>query len=409
MKSTLFSLLLLPALTGLTAQDVTFTITNPSATQRTDAAIRVPSAELVEHLGLTSGTPLHFIAKGREIPYQAIDADRDGTTEAYLLLLDVAGNGSATVTPRALKPGETAPTFPQRAQAELSHKVDGNWEDREYMGGRFVNVDSLSVPPEHTDHSWYLRYEGPGWESDLVGYRFYLDWRNATDVFGKKTPDMVLQDVGQDGFDSYHEPADWGMDVLKVGSALGVGTLATWHDGHALRVEETDSVAATIAENGPVEGRIRTRYYGWKIGDRTTDVVSELSIQAGSRLTRHDVSLSEPLENLATGLVKLEDSEVLHGQSGDWSYLATYGPQSLAKDLLGLAVIYRTADELEVTEDDHSHVVVLSPTDNQLTYYFLATWEQDTQPILSKEAFSDYLSEQLDRLNQPVNLTYAGR
>ena len=33
---------------------------------------------------------------------------------------------------------------------------------------------------------------------------------------------MVLQDVGQDGYDSYHEMADWGMDVLKVGDAAGV-------------------------------------------------------------------------------------------------------------------------------------------------------------------------------------------
>ena len=84
----------------------------------------------------------------------------------------------------------------------------------------------LRVPPEHTDHSWFIRYEGPGWESDLVGYRFYLDWRNATDIFGKKDHRYgACKDVGQDGFDSYHEPADWGMDVLKVGESLGIGAL----------------------------------------------------------------------------------------------------------------------------------------------------------------------------------------
>ena len=97
----------------------------------------------------------------------------------------------------------------KRTLAEISHKVNGNWEENKYIGGEWQNVSILKVPQEHTDHSEYIRYEGPGWESDKVGYRFYLDWRNAVDIFGKKTNDMVLQEVGLDGFSSYHEPADW--------------------------------------------------------------------------------------------------------------------------------------------------------------------------------------------------------
>jgi hypothetical protein len=79
--------------------------------------------------------------------------------------------------------------YQKRTQAEISVKTGGHFENRKYIGGDFENVNYLRVPDEHTDHSYYIRYEGPGWESDLVGYRFYLDWRNATDVFGKKTPE----------------------------------------------------------------------------------------------------------------------------------------------------------------------------------------------------------------------------
>ncbi len=85
------------------------------------------------------------------------------------------------------------PEYTKRTQAELSHKTGGQFVNREYAGGSFQNVEYLRVPPEHKDHSWFIRYEGPGWESDKVGYRFYLDQRNATDVFGKLTTDMVLQ------------------------------------------------------------------------------------------------------------------------------------------------------------------------------------------------------------------------
>ncbi|THH41811.1 DUF4861 domain-containing protein [Neolewinella litorea] len=406
-RSFIFLGLLLGSSFGLSAQaGDTFTVVNTQNVPHADGVVRLDLADVPI---LDPDTPVRFSVAGKNVPYQALDEDRDGRTDGYVLLLDLAAREQQTVAVHPLKEGEAVPNFPQRTQAELSHKINGRWQDREYLGGTFRNVDSLTVPPEHTDHSWYLRYEGPGWESDLVGYRFYLDWRNATDVFGKRTTDMVLQDVGQDGFDSYHEPADWGMDVLKVGKALGVGSLATWHEAGALRVEQTDSVSAAIVANGPVESRIRTRYHGWTVGDRTTDVVSELSIHAGSRLTRHDVALSDPLDNLATGIVKLEQGEVLQGQAGDWAYLATWGPQSLAGDLLGLAVLYRSSDLQQVTEDTHSHVVVLTPRDRQLTYYFLAAWEMDPQAIKTREAFTSYLEEQLQRLNAPLAPSFSRR
>lgn len=71
--------------------------------------------------------------------------------------------------------------------AEISVKDDGKWENRKYIGGTaFKNVQTLKLAKEHTDHSFDIRYEGPGWESNKVGYRLYLDWRNAIDIFGKR-------------------------------------------------------------------------------------------------------------------------------------------------------------------------------------------------------------------------------
>src|SRR5690606_16453599 len=45
--------------------------------------------------------------------------------------------------------------------AEISVKEGGKWVDRKYEGGgAFKNVNQLDVPKEHTDHSYYIRYEG---------------------------------------------------------------------------------------------------------------------------------------------------------------------------------------------------------------------------------------------------------
>src|SRR5690606_24347117 len=119
--------------------------------------------------------------------------------------------------------------FKKQTQAEISHKVGGEGQDNVNVGGTLENVDELTPPPQYTEHSEFIRYEGPGRESDKVAYRFYLDWRNGFDIFGKKIPDMVLQNVGQDGYQSYHEPADWGMDLLKVGKSLGAGGYGFWN------------------------------------------------------------------------------------------------------------------------------------------------------------------------------------
>ena len=65
--------------------------------------------------------------------------------------------------------------MPPKTYAEISIKDGGHWEGREYIDGHFKNIDSLKVPAEHTDHSWFIRYEGPGWENNQIGYRLYLD------------------------------------------------------------------------------------------------------------------------------------------------------------------------------------------------------------------------------------------
>ena len=337
---------------------------------------------------------------------------KDALKPGIVLVLDkLDAKESKKLTVRYKKSGVAKRTYTKRTQAEVSHKVGGEFQDRKYIGGEFANVDSLHVPAEHTDHSFYIRYEGPGWESDKVGYRFYLDWRNATDVFGKTTPDMVLQQVGLDGFDSYHEIQPWGIDVLKVGKSLGVGTLAIFDKGEAIRVDKTDDVTSKITENGPVYSSILTDYDNWKVAGQTLDVRSQLSIHAGTRLTHHQVQVTggNP-QNLSTGLNK-DKSAKLFTQKGDknsWGYVATYGTQSLNNDKLGIAVLFRPKDFQEFTEDANSHVVKLTPTNGNLEYYFLAAWELEQEGIKTEEEFLNYLNKTAQSLANPVQVSFGG-
>ncbi len=303
---------------------------------------------------------------------------------------------------------QTERTKKSKTQAYLGLKEGGKWvwvtksngiEQYEYQGGEFKSVPSLTVDEKHTDHSFDIQFEGPGWESDKIGYRLYLDWRNAIDIFGKVTDTLVLHNVGLDGFDSYHEICDWGVDVLKVGSSLGIGSLAYWDGEKAIRVEETDSIYCEVESNGNNSVAI-VDYYGWKIDGITTDVTTSLSIEKGSYLTQYDIELSNELPNLTTGIVKFPGTTVVtfDDLKPGWGCLATFGVQTLQNDNLGMCIFYKTDEVLKMTDDKYSHVVVLKPKNKKLTYYFGAAWEKDTSGVKTIDDFKALLAKQVQFL-----------
>lgn len=380
---------------------------NPTTIDRNDAAVLINIDDIKLIYPEFNANAFLVLSEDNELASQAIDLDNNGMPDEIMFVTDFVSREKKSLTLRYATSGTNERKYPKRTQAELSHKVGGEFVNREYQGGTFQNVDFLRVPPEHSDHSWYMRYEGPGWESNKVGYRFYLDWRNAIDIFGKKTPDMVLQNVGLDGFDSYHEMSDWGMDILKVGESLGIGSIGMWLDGKASRVSMTDSITCAVAANGPVYSQIRTKYFGWNIDGHKYDLTSDLSIAAGSRLSKHQLLINDSVPNLCTGIVKLPETKVLQKSSeeGEWAYLATFGKQSLAEDNLGIAVVYKQSDLIELSEDSLNHIIILKPTDGKLEYYFLAAWEQEPDGIKAETEFTKYLNKIIDELNTPLKVS----
>lgn len=383
-------------------------VENTGAVERTDEVIFLNIAGLKARHPDFNAAAFVVFHRNVELPAQSIDADGDGSPDCIALLTDLAAHQQQPLTVFYAPNGTKIRNYPRRTQAEISRKVGGYFENRKYIGGRFQNVRVLRVPPEHTDHSFFIRYEGPGWESDKIGYRYYLDWRNAIDIFGKKTPEMVLQKVGLDGFDSYHEMRDWGMDILKVGESLGIGAIGMWHQGKAHRVAVTDSIRCEIVASGPVYSRLRTVYSGWQVAGGKYDLVSDLSITAGSRLTRHELQISGTPPNLCTGIVTHPEARrfTKTAPDGGWGYLATCGPQSLVNDRLGMAVLFRQKDLVSFESDDYSEVVVLQPENGKLQYYFLAAWQQEPGGIQSEPEFMAYLEAVVAKLNHPVMVKF---
>ena len=288
----------------------------------------------------------------------------------------------------------------QKTYAEISIKEGGVWKDRVYEGGKFKNVQKLKLPPQHTDHSTYLRYEGPGWESGKIGYRLYLDWRNATDLFGKLTDSMVLSQVGQEGLESYHDMCPWGTDILKVGEGLGIGSIGRWIDKAVLHFNEVDSTFVSV-ENKKKYSAVHIRYYGWKTVNDKIDLKSDFTIAPDQRYTKHTIHPFKAMEGICTGIVNHGLKPVKkESENKKWAYLATYGEQTLVPDKLGMAILYKVGDVEKVFDWQFDHLLVFKPSAKKITFYFLGAWEQEKGGIKNEKEFVSYLDKLLELLNK---------
>ncbi|WP_226704697.1 DUF4861 family protein [Microbulbifer elongatus] len=384
----------------------TFSASNPSQFARHDARVTWPLSEL----GLTPEKAKNLVARSGDalLSGQLIDSNGDATADSFsaVINLDILETRKIELLDDASLASEIEEHAP-RTRAEISIKEGGQWNGKRYEGGEFVNVETVTLPAQYTDHSEWIRYEGPGIESDRVAYRIYLDWRNGFDIFGKKQPGLKLRDIGLDGYDSYHEMSDWGADILKVGDSLGMGGFGFWDGEQVIRVEQTDGRGATVNSSGQILSSLAIDYSGWALPDLKTDLDANLSMSAGSPLVHVTLYTSETLPNMAIGLGKHDAAELITGDLGDdsgWAFLATFGQQTLFDDELGKFILYRKSDARQLVEDPHNHAIVMKDTDGGLEYFFGAVWSGEAQGISDRGTFEKFLAQEIEKLAQPVVL-----
>lgn len=388
-------------------------VTNPSTFERADQGLYLSYHDL----GMADPLPLRVLDGGVLVASQAMDKDFDGDNDGVWIVTSLEGGQTKLLTIELSE--ENTSTFEKRTQAEISHKEGGEWlphskypnsDMQEYVGGTFKNVKSLTPPVHYTDHSNWIRYEGPGIESDKVAYRIYLDWRNGFDIFGKVTSQPALQEIGQDGYDSYHEMNPWGMDILKVGQSLGAGGFGEWHEEELHLISEVERWTANINDDGAVRSALSIHYQGWESSVGKQDLTTRVEMVAGSRLAKTTLQINNPVKAMAAGVVKHKETEFIQGDVNitgkAFSYIASWGKQSLDGSALGMAVFFKKENLAKIVEDESNYLAVLNPKtspteDNrqaqQLEYYFAAVWEKESG-ISTKEEFVAYLEQQTERL-----------
>ena len=396
-----------------TKPEITIQVSNLSDQSRTDATLLLSRGEISRWIDIPSDLlPVLKEVKGEYIPCQVDDIDGDGQWDELFGLTDLGASASITVVIAFVTP-DTYPTFPIRTNLHLGDAKNGYQE---------LNVaDRLEGVSYHnyTDRtSAAFQMEGAAWENDKVGFRNYMDQRNGMDIFGKTTAEMVLSKVGIEGAPSYHEPGDWGMDVLKVGTSLGAGAIAYMYHDSLYRVGDNGSGSYAVEFQGSQRSRFKLTYTHWQVDELSLDVTHHVEIVAGRHYYQGTVVYEGTKDTLllVPGIVNMK-SELLHVWKLDDQYTAllTHDRQSEDGAYLAMALMVPTSylvstgetrDEGEGITQTYYAALEAYPGD-QLSYRFYALWEGEDSRWASLEDIKEYLLTEAERWTQSV--VYANR
>ncbi len=359
------------------------TIHNPLAMARSAASVEI-SAKLLPR-GMR-GAWVAF-ANGQIAPLQLT---KNG--HAAIAVLDLPATAEIAMQ---LRPRVASDPVPARiAHATIPIKV----------GDAYRQVPSIIVPKTHVIHDPLFPIEGAGWESDRVGYRVYLDSRNAIDAFGKKLPAPVLQSIGYQGAASYHDEGDWGMDIWHVGDSLGAGGFGVLRNGMATQLGDPTHIVATVEASGPVLATLRVQDTGWTMDGRVQSLTARYSIAAGSRLSLN-TGVAGPGVPLVAGFGKYPNTDFFASQKEDWGYIASWGRQSEnGKDDVGVALFYPVSDIARTGDDGRSYYIVFK-NPAKARYAFAAAWAREGGGIRDEDGFRAYVECTASELRNPVFVT----
>ncbi|MBZ4189978.1 DUF4861 domain-containing protein [Niabella beijingensis] len=404
---------------SVSAQTKTITVINPSSLDRSDELV-ILKREWVKHKLPALTAHQYVVITDKNVPQlvQYDDLDGDGVWDEAVLLLNMTAKQKRRLT-IAVSEHPAAVKAVVRTYVRQKHRLpDGGF-------GSVVTTDSMPYNNPPTDFSKqqlppYLT-EGPAWENDKVGFRKYFDTRNANDIWGKRVPYMVLDDVGADPSKSYHNLSDWGMDILKVGKSLGAGALAlkvkTAAGDSLIRFgSNTGQVIYKQLSSGPLRSVFKITYENWQYlpGVAPLTVTEQISIWGGQYFFENRVTFSSvpATASLVTGTIDFYSQQDYKINKKGIAGLYTYDPQSENKDQLGLGILsyakdIKGFDHITTPSTDVTNVFTVDlkvSANKPVVYRYYVGWELTDKAFATQQGFEKMLSSEAEKFAQPLKI-----
>ena len=313
----------------------------------------------------------------RIVPSQVDDIDGDGTLDELFFTVDIPAGGTKRLVCWYSRRGTSD------IQYEKKTDVFRDWME----------------PPQNI-----------GWESNLAGYRIY---NGQMDYFGKRMDTLMLKSIPTMKT-SYHNIADWGMDVLHVGEASGIGGLNIWEDDVLVPVRNPGgkgdiSITRGTVTEGPVRAMVRVDFENIiSPSGKTYKVQLLLSTFADNIVSRQDFIVSTADADtvvVSPGLVKLpRDIWHIDSQAGVLTNWGEWDPQA-REVCMGVMVDPALYAGYADTEIDR-HMQIRIPVGERQTYYIVGSWRKGApSPVAPSPAdWHRNVEELARRMRVPVSV-----
>jgi hypothetical protein len=376
-------------------QELKITVENPSETERHSEPVAISWPEIVKNIPDLPIYTLRLIdEKNRSLAFQIDDMDGDGLPDEFTFTADFKSKQTRQFILTGTADTLALPTGPFRTDAVNYKRVDGV--------ATFLEDDD--GPGTFRSDNLYP-FDGVGWESEIIGYRLYLDERNATDIQAKRISGLHWKYIAQSGA-NYQLDAYWGMDVLHVGGALGIGGIGFWTGDSVAHPFTLDRRRCRVIARGPVRAVVRVDYHGWELPAEKVDVTSIFIIYGGDRITEHRLILhsTQSPKTIAAGIVKHEPADVFWNP--DEATLYTLGTQSRTNDSLLMALTFDPSTVIRRTEDELNHLVLLRlEKEKPVSFLISSFWEGETGSMWSDAEVKSFLMNAARRLNEPLRVS----
>lgn len=393
-------------------------LTNTAAIDLSDKAITI-DRDVLPAPGEDKQFPLITTTSGDTIACQLNDLNEDGQWEELFFVADLVANATTAFN---FEWTDKAPHYTIRTSARFGKRSSADTPVEPALSEVILPNDL----PKSTGFQKY-QTDGPSWENDKVGFRHYLDGRNAKDLFGKKVAYMSPENVGINAKgeveDNYHVMEDWGRDILAVGNSVGLGGYTLLTNDQPMRlgvtvndaVNNIDKTTFHIVTEGPVKSVLNYHYQGWKPSeDRNYEVNETTTIWPGMYAYQNTVEFSnlQGDETLGIGLVNIHNQNPLQEikVNDDWIVLLTHDHQTYDRGwILGMAIIvprsiYEGYTEAPKTGQLTNTFLAKLKVENHkpVTYYAAAGWELADDRFKTAEGFKSYITNLVEQLSAQV-------
>ncbi len=398
-------------------------VTNPSDEERHDEVL-VLDRKTVEASFPSSDSTLLPVVKDGDlfIPSQVDDLDGDGKWDELAFDVNLKPREQLSLKIGYVKADEY-PQFEKRTNVRLGIEQPDH---------TYKEVDEYEAPSYRDSFRIIAQGESVSWENDKMGFRDYFDCRNVKDLFGKLKPGLIIDKINTPEMGSYHELADWGMDILHCGNSLGAGGLAMLENDSLYRLGSTESYKYKKITEGPVRSVFELIYGGWHVSGQDLSAVERISIYPGKYWFQSDVTVSgfTGEKQLVTGIVTtMLKNEPYHFKAdNDYDVIATLDKQSLNNDTLGMAVMLKAGEETKVARSTDVNYYekgyktvpakefsnVISSTyyvaqkiqnDQSARHYFFAVWGLENSRWNNFGNFREYISDEAEKISNPIVVT----